>query len=129
MSWLFLFYFSLLLEPPILMPFGVVAEARGEGRAGGGGGVVCGTIACVLRTSEPAAVAFGEALSGGGNAAYATGRSRRAQGPLPLPLFAFRLLRPHTHQTPLLFGLRSEWDWASRIFLPREFLPRTPFNY
>ena len=89
MSRLFLFYFSLLLEPPILMPFGVVAEARGEGRAGGGGGVVCGTIACVLRTSEPAAVAFGGALSGGGIAAYATGWSHRAQGPRPFPLFAF----------------------------------------
>jgi hypothetical protein len=34
--------------------FGVVAEAHGAGRAGGGGGVVCGTLACVLRTSEPA---------------------------------------------------------------------------
>ena len=73
MSWLFLFYFLLLLEPPILMPFGVVAEARGEGRAGGGGGVICDTLACVLRASEPAAVVFGKALSGGGNTAYATG--------------------------------------------------------
>ena len=89
MSWLFLFYFSLLLEPPILVPFGVVAEARGEGRAGGGGGVVCVTIASVLRTSEPAAVAFGEARSGGGNTTHATGRSHRVQGPRPVPLPAF----------------------------------------
>ena len=50
---------------------------------------VCGTIACVLRTSEPSAVAFGEALSGGGIAAYATGRSHRAQAPRPFPLFVF----------------------------------------
>ena len=62
-------------------------EVRGEGR--GGGDVVCATLACVLRTSEPAAVAFGDALSGGGNAAYTTGRSHRAQGPRPFPLFAF----------------------------------------
>ena len=48
-----------------------------EGRAGGGGGgVVCDTLACVLRASEPAAVVFGKALSGGGNTAYATGRSQ-----------------------------------------------------
>ena len=33
---------------------GVVAEAFGEGHVGGGGVVVCGTLACVLRTSEPA---------------------------------------------------------------------------
>jgi hypothetical protein len=69
--------------------FGVVAEAHGAGRAAAGGGVVCGTLACVLRTSEPAAVAFGGALSGGGIAAYATGWSHRAQGPRPFPLFAF----------------------------------------
>ena len=56
----------------------VVAEAFGEGRADGGAGVVGDTLACVLRASEPAAVVFGKALSGGGNTAYATGRS---QGP------------------------------------------------
>ena len=73
----------------VLNPVGGVAEAFGEGRVGGGGVVGGDTLACVLRASEPAAVALGEALSGGGNTAYATGRSHQAQGPRPFLLFAF----------------------------------------
>ena len=67
----------------------VVAEAFGEGRADGGAGVVGDTLACVLRASEPAAVAAGEGLSGGGSKDYTTGWSYRAQGPRLFPLFAF----------------------------------------
>ena len=38
--------------------------------------MVCGKLACVLRTSEPVAVAFGEALSGGSNTTGPRARDR-----------------------------------------------------
>ena len=62
---------------------GVVAEALGEGRFGGGGVVVSDTLAHVLRASEPTAVALWRGT-----------KRRRQYDPRhwsvkPFPLFAF----------------------------------------
>ena len=92
--------------------FGVVAEARGEGRAGGGGGVICDTLACVLRTSERRLL---NGRAGGG--CIRRGTKRRWQyglrhwsvtpGPGPASASAFRFSPSEATHPPNPPALRS----------------------